>query len=121
MTADLYYRISEIFSNKGHFLAHDHTLAHAKDVPISTHAPDMNCFAERCVGSIRREALDWFALVNENQVRRIVKDYVRYYNELRPHQGLDQGVPTGYVSLKRGKVKSKPVLSGLHHHYYRAA
>ena len=76
---------------------------------------------ERFGGSIRWEALDWLVLVNDNQVRRIVKDYVNYYNKLRPHQGLNRYVPAGYVSQKHGKVRSKPVLSGLHHHYYRAA
>ena len=115
------YRISEILSNKEYFLAHDHNSIYAKDVPISTYAPNMNCFAERSVGSVRRKAPDWFVLVNENQVRRIVKDFVRYYNELHPLQGLNQAVPDGYVSQKHGKVRSKPVLAGLHHHYYQAA
>ena len=92
-----------------------------KDVPISTYAPNMNSFAERFIGSIRRDALDWFVLFSERQTKRIVSLYIHFYNELRPHQGLDQGVPGGYESQKHGKVRSKPVLSGLHHHYYRAA
>ena len=91
------------------------------DVPISAHAPNMNCFAQRFISSIRREALDWFVPFSERQVKRIVSSYIHFYNELRPHQGLNQGVPGGYESQKHGNVRSKPVLSGLHHHYYRVA
>ncbi len=92
-----------------------------KDVPISTYAPNMNCFAERFIGSIRREALDWFVLFSERQSKRIISSNIHFYNELTTNQGLDQGVPDGYESQKHGKVRSKPVLSGLHHHYYRVA
>ena len=72
----------------------------------------MTCFAERFIGSIRREALDWFVLLSERQIRRIVSLYIHFYNELRPHQGLDQRVPGGYEGQKHGKVRlnrSSPV------------
>ncbi|MBW8036749.1 MAG: transposase [Planctomycetes bacterium] len=110
-----------IHDNSPELKSFDYESYGTRDVPISTYAPNMNCFAERFIGSIRREALDWFVLFSERQIKRIVSLYIHFYNELRPHQGLDQGVPCGYESQKLGKVRSKPVLSGLHHHYYRVA
>ncbi|GMT50379.1 MAG: hypothetical protein IEMM0008_1918 [bacterium] len=85
-----------------------------KDIKISPKAPNMNAFAERFIGSIRREAF-------ERQIRHILKEYITYYNKQRPHQGLDQGIPEGYDPPKEGEVIAKPILSGLYHHYERAA
>jgi putative transposase len=84
-------------------------------------APNMNAIAERFVGSVRREALDHFLLISRKQVGRILSDYVTWYNAQRPHQGLGHGVATGYRAESRGKVLKMPILSGLHHHYYRRA
>ncbi len=92
-----------------------------KDIKISPKAPNMNAFAERFVGSIRREAFDWFILFSERQIRNILKEYINYYNKQRPHQGLDQEIPEGYDPSTEGEVISKPILSGLYHHYERAA
>ncbi len=92
-----------------------------KGVKISPYAPNMNAIAERFVGSIRREALDWFLLFNEKQVYRIIKDYVEYYNTQRPHQGIGQSIPNGYIPQTKGKIRASPVLGGVHHHYYREA
>ncbi len=110
-----------IHDNSPELKSFDYESYGTKDVAISTYAPNMNCFAERFIGSIRREALDWFVLLSERQIRGIVSLYIQFYNGFRPHQGLDQAVPGGHESQKHGKVRSKPVLSGLHHHYYRVA
>jgi len=50
-----------------------------------------------------------------------LKKYITYFNQKRPHQGISQEVPEGYIPQKKGKVLSYPVLWGLHHHYYRLA
>ena len=81
--------------------------------------PNMNAIAERFVGSARRDALDYFLLFNEKQIRNILKNYIFYYNNLRPHQGIDQQVPKGYLAQKKRDIRSKPILEGLHHHYFR--
>jgi len=91
-----------------------------KNVKISVEAPNMNPFAERFVGSIRREALDWFIVFTDSQLENIIKKYIFYYNNYRIHQGI-QDVPAGYMSQEKGKIISMPVLFGLHHHYYRKA
>jgi transposase InsO family protein len=92
-----------------------------RNVPTSIESPNMNAFAERFVGSIRREALDSFIIFNYGQLYSIVKEYITYYNNLRPHQGIDQDIPRGYSPQVSGTVVSSPVLSGLWHHYYRKA
>jgi transposase InsO family protein len=68
-----------------------------------------------------REALDSFIIVNYGQLYSIVKEYIEYYNTVRPHQGIDQNIPSGYDPQTSGIVVSKPFLSGLWHHYYRVA
>jgi len=92
-----------------------------KEIKTSVNAPNMNAIAERFVGSARRDALDYFLLFNEKQIRNILKDYIYYYNDLRPHQGIDQQVPKGYSPQEKGDIRKKNILGGLHHHYFRDA
>ena len=90
---------------------------HVNTVPWS---PNMNAYAERFVRSIRQECLNYFVIFTHGQLRRIVKKYIEYYNKYRPHQGL-KGIPTvppEQVSTT-GTIKKKPLLFGLHNHYYR--
>jgi transposase InsO family protein len=89
------------------------------EVVISVSSPNMSAIAERFVGSVRKEALDWFIIFSERQLNNILKEYIRYYNHFRPHQGIDQQVPCGYEQQVEGEVVSRPFLSGLHRHYYR--
>jgi putative transposase len=88
-------------------------------VRTSIQAPNMNAIAERFVGSVRREALDYFILFHENQIKNILKEYVDYYNSLRPHQGIAQKIPNGYKPKSRGRVLKLPILGGLCNHYLR--
>ncbi|MBN2036017.1 MAG: transposase [Chitinispirillaceae bacterium] len=92
-----------------------------KGIATSVQAPNMNAIAERFVGSVRREALDHYIILSRNQLKRILADYIHYYNSLRPHQGLGQQSPTGYSPEDKGEILKIPILSGLHHHYYRRA
>jgi hypothetical protein len=56
--------------------------------------PVANTFAERWIGSIRRELLDRTIIWNRRQLERLVGDYIEHYNAHRPHQSLDQRPPT---------------------------
>jgi putative transposase len=64
-------------------------------------------------------------VIGRLQLIRILQEYVTYFNQARPHQGIAQAIPEPIVSppgeLKAGKVIAFPVLNGLHHHYRRAA
>ena len=93
-----------------------------KDVAIVPYSPNMNAYAERFVRSVRQECLDYFVIFTEGQLRRIIKSYIEYYNNYRPHQGL-KGIPNGMPGecSKTGEIKQKSLLFGLHNHYYREA
>ena len=90
-------------------------------IKTSVSAPNMNALAERFIGSVRREALNYFLLLSEKQIMRILHEYVDYYNSKRPHQGINQHVPIGYKPTVHGKVLKLPVLGGLCNHYVRRA
>ena len=92
-----------------------------KGIRISVQAPNMNSIAERFVGSVRCEALDYYLLINESQVRKILSKYIEYFNSKRPHQGIEQSIPMGYIPLIHGKIKKIPILCGLCNHYIRSA
>jgi hypothetical protein len=81
----------------------------------------MKSIAERFVKSTRVEALDYFLLLNRKQINSILTEYINYYNTMRPHQGINLNIPQKYKSQKEGNVIKLPILSGLHHHYYRRA
>lgn len=86
-------------------------------------APRANAYCERFIGSLRRECLDHMLILREKQLRRIVKEYVEYFNEDRPHQGIHQRMPSAPVSSPtvEGEIIARPVLGGLHHAYSRKA
>jgi len=67
-------------------------------------ATPVNAFTERVIGTIRREALDPFLLISKNQVRKIIREYIDFYNHLRPHQSID-GIPGGNISRISGNIK----------------
>src|SRR5205823_13576684 len=52
------------------------------------HAPRANAICERFLGSVRRECLDHVLILHEKQLHRVLRVYVKYFNEARPHQGI---------------------------------
>jgi hypothetical protein len=74
---------------------------------------------ERLIESIRRESLDHFIVFSEAHLRRILKAYAGYYNDVRTQLSLNKNTPAFRRAQSIGKVLSLPVLGGLHHHYVR--
>jgi len=92
-------------------------------------APQANAYCERLIGSLRRECLDWFLVLNERHLRIVVREWATHYNHGRPHRSLGPGIPdppTGLLvrsqmqrhQLPRDNlIKKRPILGGLHHEY----
>ncbi|CAN5345063.1 integrase core domain-containing protein [soil metagenome] len=85
-------------------------------------APRANAFAERGIRSVRTECLDRLLIMGDGHLRRVMKAYIIYYNEVRPHQGIEQRCP---IPIDRGRpegpVNCRDVLGGVLHDYYREA
>jgi len=77
-----------------------------------------NGFAERLIGSIRRECLDRFVVWGETHLRRILRTHARYYNEIRTHWSLDKDAPAFRPIQRTGIISSHAILGRLHHYYY---
>ena len=94
-----------------------------EEVKITPRSPWQNPFAERVIGSIRRDCLDHMISLGKSHLRRVMKEYVGYYNESRAHQSLagNSPVPREVEAPSQGEVVSFPFLGGLHHRYARAA
>lgn len=75
---------------------------HIHVIHTPLHAPNANAFAERWVRTVREECLDKLLIVNQAHLRRVLREYIGYYNTARPHQGIDQHipVPTRDLTLK---------------------
>ncbi len=85
-----------------------------RDKPIAPAAPWQNSFAERLIGSIRRECLDHLLVLSEAYLHRILKSY---YNSVRTHRSLNKDAP-GFRAVQRaGSIASYAILGG--HHYVR--
>jgi transposase InsO family protein len=90
-----------------------------RDRPIAPSSPWQNGFAERLIGSIRRECVDHIVVLSETHLRRVLKSYARYYNEMRTHRSLDKDTPISRPVQRAGNIISHALLGGLHHHYVR--
>jgi len=89
---------------------------------IPRQSPWANAFVERLIGSIRRECLNYIIVLNEGHLRRILAEYVEYYNYSRPHRSLEQDSPISrpVQLLSAGnQIISIPCVGGLHHRYER--
>lgn len=117
-----------------HFLIHDRdssftnqfddifTSADIHCIRTPPRAPNANAYAERWIRSIREECLDKLLIVNETHLRHVLHEYADYYNNARPHQGLEQRTPNlRPPSDVKHPVHCRDVLGGIIHDYYRAA
>ena len=90
-----------------------------RDKPIAPASPWQNGFAERLIGSIRRECLDHIIVLGEAHLRRILRAYARYYNDIRTHRSLDKDAPAYRPVQQIRTIRSHALLGRLHHHYVR--
>jgi putative transposase len=90
-------------------------------VDIPYEAPNANAYAERWVRSVRQECLDKLIVLNERHLRRVLTEYLGYYNTRRPHQGVDQDSPLGLTMSTEGPIRYRNVLGGIIRDYYREA
>src|SRR5450755_2909314 len=90
-----------------------------RDRPIAPASPWQNGFAERLIGSIRRECVDHMIVLGKAHLRRILRTYARYYNEIRTHRSLNKDAPVSRSVQRTGVICSCAILGGLHHHYSR--
>jgi putative transposase len=90
-------------------------------------APNANAYAERWVGTVRRECLDQLLIVGCQQLVRVLQTYVEQYNRRRPHRSLAHAtpVPSERVGARSapnfGRLRRRDVLGGLIHEYEYAA
>ena len=90
-----------------------------RDHPISPRSPWQNGYAERLIGSIRRECLDHVVVFGEWHLRHVLSCYMEYYNAARTHLSLDKDTPIQRAVQAVGRIQAQPILGGLHHQYAR--
>jgi hypothetical protein len=96
-----------------------------RGLPIPYGSPNASPNVERFMRTLRQEALDHFIFLSADHIRRVVHEYVRYYNRARPSQAI-HGIPDPYPELrqpppKAGRLVALPVLGGVQHDYRLAA
>ena len=94
-----------------------------QEVVSARASPWQNAYCERVIGTLRRECLDHVVAINERQLKRVLDDFVLYYNASRTHLSLAKNSPMGRESTSRrgGAVVAFPEAGGLHHRYERMA
>ena len=93
------------------------------EVMSSPSSPWQNPYAERLIGSIRRECLDHVIVLGERHLRRVLASYMAYYQNSRTHLSLAKDAPTPrrVQAVTEGDVIAVPEVGGLHHRYERRA
>jgi transposase InsO family protein len=94
-----------------------------REVVIAPRLPWQNAYAERVIGSIRRECLDHIVVIGERHLLGTLSKYVGYYNGTRTHLSLakDAPEPRRVQPPSQGRVVEVPRVGGLHHEYLRRA
>jgi transposase InsO family protein len=86
-------------------------------------SPWQNPYAERLIGSIRRDCLNHVVVLGEQHLRRVLAGYLAYYHESRTHLSLAKDAPTSrrVQDVTEGNVVAFREVGGLHHRYERRA
>jgi putative transposase len=92
-----------------------------QEVLTAPQSPWQNPYAERLIGSIRRDCLNHFVILNAKHLKRTLATYFRYYHESRTHLGLRKQCPVYRQVCSAGRIVEIPQLGGLHHRYERIA
>ncbi len=94
-----------------------------EEVVIAPRSPWQNPYAERLIGTLRRELLDRVIIRNEAHLQRLMTSYLAYYHTVRPHLSLERNAPRPrpIQGPREGPVVSMPHVGGLYHGYRRAA
>jgi transposase InsO family protein len=90
-----------------------------RDRPTSARSPWQNGYAERLIGSIRRDCLDHVVVFGEQHLRHLLHSYQKYYNEARTHLSLQKDAPVPRDIFRTGRALPLRILGGLHHQYVR--
>jgi hypothetical protein len=90
-----------------------------RDRPTAPRSPWQNGYAERLIGSIRRECLDHVIVFGEPHLRDVLRSYEQYYNGARTHLSLAKDSPVTRSVQTVGNILPLPILGGLHHNYVR--
>jgi hypothetical protein len=95
-----------------------------KELRTPYRVPQANGICERFMGSLRRECLDHTLIYEDRHLERVVKEYMTFFNQERPHQGIGQRIPSLYDRRESkstsGRITSVAILDGLHRSYSRA-
>jgi len=96
------------------------TSEHINVIRTPVRAPNANAFAERWVRTLRSECLDQLLIINEAHLRRVLNEYLAYYNSRRPHQSLKQQAPIPRPQVQSyGHILKSKVLGGIINDYHR--
>lgn len=89
------------------------------DTPVSPRSPWQNAYVERVIGSTRRECLNHVIVRDERHLRRILKQYMSYYNLSRTHLSLNKNPPMlrPVSPISKGRIVAIPEVGGLNHRY----
>ena len=90
-----------------------------RDRPTAPRSRWQNAYAERLIGSIRREVLDHVVVLGERHLRHVLLSYMTYHNEARTHLSLNKDAPIPREVQGVGLIFAKPHRGGLHHQYVR--
>ena len=92
-----------------------------KEIITAPRSPWQNSYAERLIGSIRRECLDHIVVLSQRHLRTILRSYFAYYHRSRTHLALEKDAPDSRMVMTQGAVVAIPQVGGLHHRYERRA
>jgi transposase InsO family protein len=94
-----------------------------EEIMTAPRSPWQNPYAERVIGSVRRECLDHMIILGERHLKRILGSYAEYYHSVRTHLSLEKDTPHGrpVQSPAQGKIVGRKRVGGLHHEYFRTA
>jgi transposase InsO family protein len=92
-----------------------------EEVLAAPRSPWQNPYVERLIGSIRRDCLNHFVILNARHLKRTLATYLVYYHRSRTHLGLEKQCPIPRQVSSIGKIIEISQLGGLHHRYERVA